>query len=91
MFSDTLSRREIPDPPSLLRRAADRKRTGVIYTVSVGANRFLTLQNQVGLLNEATVEVKHGSVYSMSRESQSTWKHGMLPQDSTEPRISFGF
>ena len=63
----------------------------VIYTVSVGANRHLTLQNQVGLLNEATVEVKHGSVYSMSRESQSTWKHGMLPQDGAEPRISFGF
>ena len=62
-----------------------------IYTVSVGCNRHLTLQNQVGLLNEATVEIKHGSVYSMSRNSQSTWKHGMLPQDGNEPRISFGF
>ena len=62
-----------------------------IYTVSIGCDRYLTLQNQVGLLNEASVEIKHGSVYSMSRESQSAWKHGVLPQDSTEPRISFGF
>ena len=62
-----------------------------IFTVSVGSDRFLTLQNQVGLLNEASVEIKHGSVYSMSRESQSTWKHGMLPQDCAEPRVSFGF
>ena len=57
----------------------------------MGSDRFLTLQNQVGLLNEASVEIKHGSVYSMSRESQSTWKHGMLPQDCAEPRVSFGF
>ena len=62
-----------------------------IYTISVGSDRFFTLQNQVGLLNEAVLEIKHGSVYSMSRESQGTWKHGMLPQDSSEPRISFGF
>ena len=62
-----------------------------IYTISVGCDRFLTLQNQVGLLNEASLEIKHGSVYSMSRESQGDWKHGMLPQDCSEPRISFGF
>ena len=62
-----------------------------IYTVSVGCDRFLTLQNQVGLLNETSVEIKHGSVYSMTRESQTSWKHGMLPQDCSEPRISFGF
>ena len=62
-----------------------------IYTVSVGCDRFLTLQNQVGLINETAIEIKHGSVYSMSQGSQGTWKHAMLPQNSTEPRISFGF
>lgn len=62
-----------------------------IYTISVGSDRFLTLQNQVGMLNETALEIKHGSVYSMSRESQGDWKHGMLPQDSSQPRISFGF
>ena len=62
-----------------------------IYTISVGCDRFLTLQNQVGLLNETSVEIKHGSVYSMSRDSQTSWKHGMLPQESVAPRISFGF
>ena len=52
-----------------------------IYTVSVGCDRFLTLQNQVGLINETAIEIKHGSVYSMSQKSQRRWKHAMLPQN----------
>ena len=62
-----------------------------ILTISVGGPRTLTLQNQVGPINEATVELPHGSVYSMIRESQELWKHGILPCDSSEPRISLGF
>ena len=63
----------------------------LIWTVSVGGSRNLTLQNQVGPVNEVEVELRHGSVYSMSRSSQETWKHGVLPCSSTLPRISFGF
>ena len=62
-----------------------------IYTVSVGCDRYLTLQNQVGLINETAINITHGSVYSMTRDSQTMWKHGMLPQDCSAPRISFGF
>ena len=72
--SYTLSRREIQIP---LHHDDEQQivEGSTIFTVSVGSDRYLTLQNQVGLLNEASVEIKHGSVYSMSRESQSTWKH----------------
>ena len=38
-----------------------------------------TLQNIVGLLNEASIEITHWSVYSKSRDLQGTWKHGMFP------------
>ena len=63
-----------------------------IYTVSVGAQRKLTFLNQVGVINETSVIIPSGSLYSMSRSSQSLWKHAILPDPSvSEPRISFTF
>ena len=63
-----------------------------IYTVSVGCDRTAIFQNQVGIINESKVKIPHGSVYSMSSESQVTWKHS-IPVDpaATGPRISFTF
>jgi alkylated DNA repair dioxygenase AlkB len=63
-----------------------------IYTISVGATRSLVLQNQVGVISETRVALPHGSMYTMSRESQSSWKHSIAPDESvTTPRISFTF
>ena len=63
-----------------------------IYTVSVGVPRKIRLVNKVGILNEKVFEVPHGSVYSMSADSQSTWTHGIDPEPPIEqPRISFTF
>ena len=63
-----------------------------IYTVSVGATRKLRFLNRVGKIRERDVEVPHGSVYSMSAESQREWTHSLLPDRLvSEPRISFTF
>ena len=63
-----------------------------IYTVSIGSDRTLVLQNQYGLINETRIPIKNGSVYSMSAASQASWKHGIEADRAvTEPRVSFGF
>ena len=63
-----------------------------IYTISLGSSRTLTLQNQDGVVNETDVELVHGSLYSMSRESQATWKHSIRADSAvSEPRLSFTF
>ena len=63
-----------------------------IYTISLGSSRSLLLQNQDGVVNETEVQISHGSLYSMSRESQSTWKHSIkLDSAISDPRISFTF
>ena len=62
-----------------------------IWTVSVGAERDITLQSQQGVLVEETRPLPHGSVHSMAVDIQSSWKHGILRADTDQPRISFGF
>lgn len=50
------------------------------------------LQNQTGIINEQTISIPHGSVYSMSHKSQANWKHSFPADPSkTTPRISFTF
>ena len=51
-----------------------------IYTVSIGAQRILVLQNTVGPLQEQRkIELTHGSVHCMSRASQDSWEHSIPP------------
>ena len=63
-----------------------------IYTVSIGSERSISFQNQVGVINETSITIPHGSVFGMSRSSQVMWKHS-IPADPTvtNPRISFTF
>ena len=61
-----------------LHHDADQLHPGsMIYAVSIGATRTLILQNQSGPINEICVPLPHGSVYSMSGESQGLWKHAI--------------
>lgn len=63
-----------------------------IYTISLGATRSLTLQNQDGAINEVDFDLAHGSLYSMTQESQASWKHGIkVDGNVSSPRISFTF
>ena len=63
-----------------------------IYTISVGSKRTVVFQNQLGIINETHIELPHGSVFSMTRASQSDWKHSILPDPNIQdPRISFTF
>jgi hypothetical protein len=63
-----------------------------IFTISIGADRQMLFQNQIGVIQETTVTVPHGSVYRMSSASQSHWKHALLPDRTvTTPRVSFTF
>ena len=63
-----------------------------IYTISVGSARTLRLVNREGLLREHDNILSHGSLYSMSAESQQQWSHELLFDPSVkEPRISFTF
>lgn len=63
-----------------------------IYTLSIGCERAVVFQNQVGIINETSVTIPPGSVYSMSCASQSTWKHGIpATPTATNSRISFTF
>ena len=55
-----------------------------IYTVSVGDVRNLRLINKVGLIQEHIMELPHGSLHSMSAESQPTWAHEI----QTDPTLS---
>ena len=61
-----------------------------IYTFSVGAERAIRFCNKIGPLTEVEHKLPHGSVYSMSQESQSQWEH-CIPRDPAikSPRISF--
>ena len=62
-----------------------------IFSISVGASRTLRLTNTL-TLDKHDFAVPHGSVYSMSSQSQSNWRHEILRDNSsTEPRISFTF
>ena len=85
-----------PDGKSFIPRHSDNERTIVqdstIYTISVGATRTLRLTNIKGHLQEHDINIGHGTVYSMSRDSQDIWSHEILPDNNiTEPRISFTF
>ena len=63
-----------------------------IYTVSVGAARILNFVNTSGPIQEQNIELKHGSVYSMSRESQLYWLHSIKRDPAIqEARVSFTF
>ena len=62
------------------------------YTFSIGSERLINFQNQVGVINETSVTIPHGSLFGISRSSQATWKHS-IPVNPTvaNPRISFTF
>ena len=63
-----------------------------IYTVSFGATRTLRLFNTTGPLQEQHHKLENRSVHVMTRESQSSWKHGIIREpDVTEGRISLTF
>ena len=63
-----------------------------IWTISVGAERTLTLLNQVGRVNERKITLPHGSLHKMSTDSQKHWRHGIeIDSLVNEPRISFTF
>lgn len=63
-----------------------------IYTVSVGGPRSLRLINKVGMLQEQVIKIPHGSIHTMSADSQHTWAHEILPDPlATIARISFTF
>ena len=63
-----------------------------IYTVSFGEPRTLRLFNTKGPLQEQLHTLEHGSVNVMTRESQSSWKHGIVRDPQIrEGRISLTF
>ena len=63
-----------------------------IYTISVGAPRTLRLVNRDGVLWEHDKVLPHGTLTTMSAESQNHWSHELLYDPSiNEPRISFTF
>ena len=64
----------------------------LIWAISVGAERTLQLIKKDGESTEHNIKIPHGSVYSMSTDSQSIWKHGIRSEPSvSEQRISFTF
>ena len=63
-----------------------------IYTVSVGAEREMIFTSTDGSKTTSKLQLTHGSVFTMTAESQKSWKHGIpLDLDVKEPRISFTF
>ena len=61
-----------------------------IFTISFGATRQLKTYNTEGALKEFVIPLVHGSVHTMSQDSQSQWRHGIDREpDVTEPRVSF--
>ena len=63
-----------------------------IYTVSFGAQRTAKFVNVVGPLQTKHVPLQHGSLNIMTRSSQSTWKHGVIPEPTiVTGRISLTF
>ena len=85
-----------PDGQSMIKPHSDNEEQicpgSSIYTISVGSGRTAVFQNQLGVINEAHIPLPHGSVYSMSRASQSSWKHSILAEPHiTASRVSFTF
>ena len=87
-----------PDGKACIPAHEDNERTikpdSTIYTVSVGAERTLRLVtvNRDGLLREHDKVLPHGSLNSMSAESQHHWSHALVYEPTIqEPRISFTF
>ena len=63
-----------------------------ILTISIGAARELTLQNQSGVVKEANIPLPHGSLHIMPRDLQPLYKHGIRPSKTvTAPRVSITF
>ena len=63
-----------------------------IFTVSFGASRELEFVRRTGALQEHRVNVPHGSLYTMTAQSQKDWSHELLYDTSvTSPRVSFTF
>ena len=62
-----------------------------IHTISIGASRTLRLTNTLTFAQH-DFQLNHGSLSSMSCDSQSDWRHEILRDNSiSEPRISFTF
>ena len=62
-----------------------------IITVSIGATRTVIFQNIVGPLKEQQkFELSHGSVHSMTANSQCAWEHSIPPSltPTCGPRLS---
>lgn len=85
-----------PDGNAYIPRHSDNEQQIVpdstIFTVSVGATRTLRLVPTMGLLSQHSFLVNHGSVYSMSSNSQHIWSHEIVRDEKCkEPRVSFTF
>ena len=65
-----------------------------IITVSIGSTRSLVFQNIIGpITDRPSYDLVHGSVHSMTTESQLAWEHSIPPSDDPNcgPRISLTF
>ena len=62
----------------------------LIYTISIGAERTIRLINKVGLIQERTIKLPHGSVHVMNADSQRVWAHAIDPEPAVNgARVSF--
>ena len=85
-----------PDGRSFIPPHSDNEdcieKNSLIYTISVGAKRVIRFTNQIGNLNEQECTLDHGSVFTMTAESQHEWHHSIERDLSVhEPRVSFTF
>ena len=65
---------------------------GDIITVNLGATRDLVFRSITGPVKQESHVLEHGTVYSMTRESQNYWEHGIPAQPSiTDCRVSLTF
>ncbi len=63
-----------------------------IVTVSLGSTRHINFRSKVGPIVNITHELKHGTAYCMTRDSQNFWEHGIpLTPSVTAPRVSLTF
>ena len=66
--------------------------TSNIYTISFGATRVLNMYTMSGDLRVHDLDLKHGMVHSMTRQSQDIWRHAINRElDITDTRVSFTF
>ena len=84
-----------PDGESIIPPHSDNEASiipdSVIYCISLGAPRTLKLSNTINNSIQ-THTLPNGSVYAMSAQSQSTWKHSIERDPSiTQPRLSLTF